>query len=204
MEESQLNAQEPPTSYKKKVVLTAIIVAWVLLLLCFIFKLFGSKVFNIVVSNQDFINACNWLDSKDGEVCKYILAALMYLVSTPFVVLASALHPSFKTKWMFIIIPSLCVVWVVKFFHSIAGMVVEAVVLIVIPCIMSKKWWTGFVGYALDLIFQLLSMYIRGQDIRLLDSSTLTTLILSIDYYIMIALFYLYVIVINNRKRGTN
>lgn len=201
MEESQLEAQDT-TSYKKKVVLIAIIVAWVLLLICFIFKLFGSKVFNIVVTNEDFINACNWLDSKDGEICKYILAATMYLVSTPFVVLASALKPSFKTKWMFIIIPSLCVVWVVKFFHSIAGMVVEAVVLIVIPCIMSKKWWTGFVGYGLHFLFQVLSMYIRGQQIKVLDTCTLTTLILTIDFYIMVALYYMYAIVINNKKGG--
>lgn len=201
MEETELTVNKPPKSYKQKVILIAIICAWVLLFVCFMFKLFGSKVFNLIVNNQDFINACYWIDN-DGEIFKYILAAVMYLVSTPFIVLASALKPTLKTKWMFVIIPSLCVVWIVKFFHSLAGMIVEAAFLIAFPAIMSRKWWTGFLGYGLDLLFQVASMFIKGQEIKMLDTSTLTTLILTIDYYIMIALFFMYVIVINNKKGG--
>ena len=202
MEENNLVAIEnKPFKAYKTVLFWAIICAWALLLVCFIFKIFGSKVFTVVVHNQDFINACYWLDN-DGEVAKYVLAAVMYLISTPFVVLASALKPSFKTKWMFIIIPSLCVIWVVKFFHSIAGMVVEAVFLITIPAVMSKKWWTGFLGYGLHFLFQVASMYIKGQEIKMLDTNTLTTLILTIDFYIMIALYYMYAILINKYKEG--
>ena len=77
------------TNYKQRVVLIAIIIAWVLLFICFMFKLFGSKVFDIAVTNQRFVNACNWLDN-DGVICKYIIAFIMYIVSTPFIVLASA------------------------------------------------------------------------------------------------------------------
>jgi len=185
-------------NYKNRVVLAAIIVAWALLLICFIFKLFGSKVFDIAVSNQDFINACNWLDT-DGIWMRYIMQIVLYLVSTTFLILASALRPSFKTKWLFIIIPILCAVWVVKFFHAIAGLVVEAVAIIVIPSVMSRKWWYGFVGYALDLLFQVLSMFIRGQDMAIFGENTILSLIMLIDYYIMIALFYLFAIVIHNR-----
>lgn len=185
--------------YKRRVVLIAIIIAWALLFICFIFKLFGSKVFDIAVSNQSFIAACNWLDT-DGIWCRYIIQIVMFLVSTTLFLLASAMKPSFKTKWLFVIIPTLCVIWVVKYFNNIAGFVLELVCYITIPALMSKKWWYGFVGVALDLLFQILSMFIRGQDMKIFQDNTILSLILTIDYYIMIALFYLFAIVFNNRK----
>ena len=185
--------------YQIRVVLTAIICAWIALVACLVFKLFGSKVFDIAITNQRFLDVCYWLDNS-GLWCKFILQILMYLVSNTFFILASSMKPNLKTKWLFIIIPTLCCLWVIKFFNSIAGFVLEIVAFITIPAIMSKKWWYGFVGVALNLLFQILSMFIRGQEMKIFDSNTILSLVLSIDYYIMIALFYLYAIVIYRNK----
>ena len=186
--------------YKVKVLLTAIICAWITLVACLIFKLFGSNVFTIAVNNNRFINICNWLDT-DGIWLRYIIQIIMYLTSNTFITLASAMHPSFKTKWLFIILPVFSCILVVKFFNSIAGFVLEIIAFIVIPAVMSKKWWYGFVGVALNIIFQVLSMFIRGQEMKIFDNNTILSLIMTIDYYIMIALFYMYSIVITNRNK---
>ena len=49
----------------KKVLRTAIVTAWAMLLFSFIFKLCGSKAFEIVAVNERFVTICNWLDEDE-------------------------------------------------------------------------------------------------------------------------------------------
>lgn len=73
--------------------------------------------------------------------------------------------------------------------------------LIVLPAIISKKWWSGFLGLALNMMFQVCSLYIRGQELAIFSDNTVLALVMSIDYYIMVALYYMYVVLIKNDNK---
>lgn len=165
-----------------------------------VFKLCGSNVFEIAVSNEQFISVCNWLDGE-GIWCNYALSAVMSITSTAFLMLAAGHDNKPTCKHLLLIGCTIIPIWVVKIFSSIAGFVLDCVSIIVVPAIISKKWWTGFVGLALNVAFQAISMFIRGIDFgHTFDDNTILSLIFSIDYYIMIALYFLYMASIKTKK----
>lgn len=185
----------------KKVIKVAIIISWVLLGVCIIFKLCGSNVFELAIKNQGFIDACAWLDT-DGRYLLYVIGFLMSVISNTFILMASALI--YKPTWkQLLLIEGVNIpVWFIKFFFPQAGFIVECVMFIVIPAIISKKWWTGFLGLALNVIFQVMSMFIKGHDMsQLMISNTILEFIFAIDYSIMVALYYLYVAMIKKSKQ---
>lgn len=185
----------------KKVVKIAIIISWCLLGACVIFKLCGSKVFELAVTNQRFISICNWLDG-DGIVLKHILAFILSIPSNTLILLASSLI--YKPTWKeLLIIEGVNIpIWFVKAFFPIPGFVLECVMFIVIPAVISRKWWTGFMGLALNVVFQLISMFLRGHDVSVMASTnTILSLVILIDYYIMVILYYLYMIMIKKSKK---
>lgn len=113
----------------------------------------------------------------------------MSITSTAFLMLAAGHDNKPTWKHLLLIGCTIIPIWVVKIFSSIAGFVFDCVSIIVIPAIISKKWWTGFVGLALNVAFQAISMFIRGIDFgHTFDDNTILSLVFSIDYYIMIAL----------------
>ena len=126
----------------KKVLRTAIVTAWAMLLFSFIFKLCGSKAFEIVAVNERFVTICNWLDN-DGEIAKYALMLVMYYVSTIFIILASSLKIKLSGKEFILTTILLVAVWIVKLFYPKIGFVVESLELIIVPSILSRKIWTG-------------------------------------------------------------
>ena len=80
----------------KKVIKVAIIISWVLLGVCIIFKLCGSNVFELAIKNQGVIDACAWLDT-DGRYLLYVIGFLMSVISNTFILMASALI--YKPTW---------------------------------------------------------------------------------------------------------
>jgi hypothetical protein len=55
-----------------------------------------------------------------------------------------------------------------------------------------KTWYYGIVGFVLNLSFQAVSLITKDIGIKITDESTLITVILMLDYYIMMALYYFY------------
>lgn len=165
-----------------------------------IFKLCGSTAFDIAVKDERFIGICNWLDT-DGKFCLYVLGFTMSITSNTFILLASSLEPKPTPKHLALLEGVNIPVWFVKFFFPKIGFGVECVMLIVLPAIISKKWWSGFLGLALNMMFQVCSLYIRGQELAIFSDNTVLALIMSIDYYIMVALYYMYVVLIKNKNK---
>lgn len=185
----------------KRVLKTCIIICWCLLACCMLFKLFGSRAFEIVVDNKRFIEICNWLDS-DGIWCRYALAFTLSTTSTTFIMLSSSLTPKPNIKQLALILGTIIPTWGVKLFYPLIGFILDCVIIIVMPAIISKKWWTGFVGLALNFAFQLMSAYIKSVDITTtMSQNTILALVFSIDYYIMIAIYYMYIVAIKNKKK---
>lgn len=183
----------------KKVLKWAIIVAWCFLGACIIFKLCGSNVFEATSLNPRFVEICDWL-SKDGKYVYYVIGFIVSVVSNTFILLASSLTAK-PTISQLIFIESINIpVWFVKFFFPTAGFICECLMFVILPAVISKKWWTGFVGLAINFVFQLASMFIRGQGLEIFADNVIFSIIFSIDYYIMIALCFMYVCYINNKK----
>lgn len=185
----------------KKAIKTCIIICWCLLATCMIFKLCGSKIFEVAVTNQRFIDICNWLDGK-GIYAKYVLAGIMSITSTTFLMLSASFAPKPNRKQIILILCVVIPIWFVKVFFAKIGFILDCVSIIVVPAIISKKWWAGFLGLILNIAFQVASMYIRGIEVAtIFASNTILSLIFSIDYYIMIALYYMYTITIKIKKK---
>lgn len=183
----------------KKAIKTCIIICWCLLATCMIFKLCGSKIFEVAVTNQRFIDICNWL-SSEGIYVTYIVGGTLSIISNTFIILSSGLTPKPSWKQLLVIESVNIPVWFIKFFFPKIGFAVECVMFIVLPAILSKKWWTGFLGLALNVLFQVASLYIRGKELAIFADNVIFTIIFAIDYYIMIALYYMYMCLIKTKK----
>jgi hypothetical protein len=130
----------------------------------------------------------------------YALALILYVSSTCFIILAESFLKKPNKKDIIFICAVLICVWFSQFLSMIIKTVIEAIVIISMPIILnvrkyhiSKIWYWGIIGYALDWAFQILSFVAKNIGINILKENSLIALILMIDYYIMISLYYLHI-----------
>lgn len=172
---------------------TLIISCWIVLIACFLIKILGGNWFEIICNNENFINICDWIDSN---ISKYILMGVFYVASTYLICLCIYNKKIFTTLYL---IPFALVVYLTKIFIPILAVVLELFLLILLPLILEKfkNWKRVILLFSLLLLYQFISLITRNIGLTITrDLCTLEGLILQIDYYIMIALTYLY----NNRK----
>lgn len=55
-----------------------------------------------------------------------------------------------------------------------------------------KRWKSILIGTLLTLVFQSISLILKFNNFTMFDENTLMVMILSIDYYIMLILYWLY------------
>lgn len=177
-----------------------IITCWVLLVTAVIVKLCGANIFNIVVNNQNFINACDYIDNHLW--LKYILATIVYIPSTYLIYLTMTKQKIGKDLW-FILVCLPCST--LKGLNQYIGMAYEIIIiLLLIPLLRckGKNWLLVLIGIAVIILFQQISLWIRNLGFYLEKDYFLLNLIMLIDYYIMVVLYYLHVQYILNRKKG--
>ena len=63
-------------NYRQIMLKRAIISCWVILVVCFIIKLFGGNFFAIVCNDEKFIKVCEFINNS---VIKYIIYYLLFL-----------------------------------------------------------------------------------------------------------------------------
>lgn len=168
---------------------TLIISCWAVLIGCFIIKLLGGDWFNIISNNQNFINICNYLDNS---WIKYIVSTSVYVPSSYLIYLCLTKQKLFNDWWvMIILIPaSYC-----KMNITFMGWIIDIFVWLILPLIKGKfkNWLWVISGIILIIAFQFISLLTRSININLTNETSLIALILQIDYYIMIILYYLYI-----------
>lgn len=186
----------------------AIIACWVMLVACFAIKLFGGNWFEVVCTNEHFLNICNFLDNH--LFFQDFIAICLYIFSTYFMVLSCSLliYPNKKQKIAILVVLisifiSQYVNEYIKFFSEIFMFISMPIILRVmdgnnIKRSIKKYWYCGFVGLSLITAFQLISMFVRNIEFWIMKENTLISLMLLTDYYIMIFLYYLYV----KQKKG--
>ena len=171
---------------------TLIISCWVVLLCCFVVKLLGGNFFEIVCENEKFIRFCEFVETN---WLKYPIALITYVLST-FIYMLGVIKKKTtkydKLQLIFILITF----WILKVFlsqYTIVIFIIDALFTIVVPILFNKEnWLMSIIGYGLIILFQVISLVIKNIGVKMIDSSTFVSLIFSIDYYIMICLFYLY------------
>lgn len=177
---------------------TLLIASWVVLFVCFIIKLFGGNWFNIICENKTFIDLCYVLDYTKA---KYIVSTIVYTTSSYLIYLCLSKQKLFNDLWILaLLIPaSWC-----KENIAIVGWIIDILVWIVIPVIKVKiknSWWVAM-GIVLILVFQLVSLFTKNININLTNESSLVALIMQIDYYIMIILYYLYIQLYKRKEKN--
>lgn len=181
----------------------AIILCWIMLFACFLIKIFGGNWFEVICTNEHFIKACDFIDNR--IVIKYIIAFIIYIPSTYFLMLSMCLLPNPNKFEKTIILSTMILIWFSQFISEYLKFFLEICMFISLPMFIWRKriykaWYYGILGFIMNFLFQILSLLTRNIGIQIVDDSTLLSLILMIDYYIMIALYYLYIKLFRKEK----
>jgi hypothetical protein len=134
------------------------------------------------------------------------------MFGTYLMILSCACVPRANTEQKIVILASLSACFLLNYMSAIVKFAIETVCFMVLPIFIlctngmeikeaiKRHWYCGFVGMGLIFAFQLISMYLRDVNFWIMHENTLTSLMLLIDYYIMIVLYHLYV----KLKKGGN
>lgn len=188
-----------------KAVKRAIILCWIMLIVCFIIKLFGGNWFEIICNNEHFINICKFID--EHLILNYCLSFPVYAIPTYFIVLSCCVRGESNLAQKIVVLIFVVGVWASQFIFPWVKLILEIVMFLALPtilCLMKrdktnrkqefkKSWYLGIIACAIILVFQLISLLVKNIGIKVIDESLLTSIMFSIDYYIMTALYCLYI-----------
>ena len=178
-----------------------IISCWVLLVIAMILKLLGSDWFIATSDNKRFIKLCDYID--DHYVLQSIIYAIIGFISCNIYYMAVLQEKRITKKSLKWIIPVLIYSIAKAFlgiYMSVVFVLLDFFMTIGLPIIIDKKSWKlAIIGTILLWVFQLISLIAKMNNYKMFDNNTLIDIILNIDYYIMLVLFYLYVI---SRKKN--
>lgn len=181
----------------------AIVLCWIMLVACFVIKLFGGNWFDIVCTNEHFSNFCKYVD--ENIWIKYAIAFAVYIPQMFMFYCASSCLGNPNKQQKFLILYFVLFSWFSQFIHIYVKFAVEVLVVLACPITLrvlfnneklttqfKKCWYYGIIGFSLNICFQFISLLTKNIGIKITHDSTLVTIILMIDYYIMIILYYCY------------
>lgn len=183
----------------------AIALCWIMLVACFVVKLFGGNWFEVVCTNEHFLQVCKFIENN--RIVYETISFVMYVVPTVFIVLSFSLVPNPSAKQVAAIVYVLIFLWSTTFVSLNLKLFLEPIAFIILPIglnyakskdtnfksVLKKTWYYGMVGYAMSFSFQLISLLTRNLGIKIISDDVVVTFIMLIDYYIMLLLYYLYV-----------
>ena len=179
-----------------KILKRIIIVSWVALIVCFLVKLLGGNIFEIVCSNERFIAICNYADNHLWLYC--IMVSLHSVIVSYFIVCAMCGKLHLNT-WQTIVlmVGNVAGSCIKSFGFNMIGLVFDLFNAIIFPCIctlkLPKRHWFVLMGNGLLLVFQVISMVTKNFGLNIITvNGLLISIIFSIDVSIMSILYYLY------------
>lgn len=174
-----------------------IISCWSLLLVCCLIKLLGANIFLASTDNVRFIELCGLIDNS---FIKYILYFIVNVTSTSIYFMAVLKETKPNIKWL---IPySVYSIFKLIFNElDVLFFIGDVPFMIALPILLDKKKWKRIlIGFGLNLGFQLISQFVKLDNFTMFDENTLMVIILMIDYYIMLILYWLYSIKDKDKK----
>ena len=174
------------------IVRITIVLCWLSLFSFWIVKIFCNEIFEIAVQNENFIK---FSDLLQNTWLKHLVSFVTISVSS-YLMLGAVFQNAKLKEWkLFYYIFLAITSWIVANFVNvqIIKLLWSYTVVLIASLIFNIGWkkLLGFICIALDFAFCTLSMITRNIDIVVL-SNYFVALILSIDLYIMYALYYLY------------
>lgn len=189
---------------KEKYIKRVIVIAWVALAICFVIKLFGGNLFEIVCKNETFIAVCEFCDNNWWA--RYIIGLANTLLSTYLFIMAVIQDIKLKL-WKHIVLICTCTIGVaIKLWNENIGWVFDIWQMFIMPAIFIgkdfKQYWKVLLGVALLLVFQVVSLFVKNLAIHTVTSinSLVVSLIYSLDITIMLVIYFLYAYFIKIKK----
>lgn len=177
-------------NYKQIVLKRMILVCWLLLIICFIIKIFGGNFFEFIGESKviDYIVNNKWL------LC--IIQSIIY-ISTTFITLLIILENKHKKLSLILSIIMNIEKQIIDLdiiFYYIS-FIVEFVSLIIIPIMLNrdKILYVIFIN-ALIILFQVISLFTKNIGLISFPYEDIVGFVYMIDYYIMLTISLLYVI----------
>lgn len=168
-----------------------IIVCWVVYIICFILKLCGANWFKIACTNEDFINACNYVDNTKWLLMT--ISALNFVILCSLIILAMLGQKFYTPLQAIVFIPLFVITSIVGWYNSIANTILSFIVFLLPIAFNYKKWYRVLIGIFLYIVFQLISILTKSVDeFYLNNTSSLVAIILQIDVYILALIYYLF------------
>ena len=184
--------------YKEIILKRAIILCWVLLIICFIIKLCGGNYFNIVCNNKNFIKFCNFIENS---IIKYIIYLFSFIFSS--YLLLKIVKPDFKILSLKSLLFLICciIVWAFKLLielniftmNTLIVNILDFVILYILLVIFTKRPLLSIFAVILLFVFSIISSLVKGIgiDSSITDNYFVAQIFL-IDYYLMLVLSVLY------------
>lgn len=180
---------------KERYLKRVIIVCWIALAICFGIKLFGGNLFEIMCENENFIKVCNYADNHFWAY--YLINALYCFVSLYFFTLAICGKKSFRKWELLVVIATVIVGTLVKYFNQYVGLVFDVWQFIIMPCVFTldnkRRHIYVIPANILLFVFQAISIFVKNIEFGILtDKGLLISMIYSIDVLLMVLLYYGY------------
>lgn len=173
----------------KKVFITMLCLSVSFLALCYFLKFFFPQEFVMAVENERIIQIANFIDSN--FILYYIVGGLSAFI-TYWLYCCACTHKLYLKWYECLII--LAVVVICRIFNYVDINIMTAVSIssfIFLPALFKGDIKTTAIVYTIHCINQSLTLSIRNLVAYVLNMTTITTMILSIDMYIWLILFYI-------------
>lgn len=172
-----------------------IVVCWIALAICFGIKLFGGNLFEIMCENENFIKVCEYADNHFWAY--YLINALYCFVSLHFFTLAICGKKSFRKWELLVVIATVIIGTLIKYFNQYVGLVFDVWQFIIMPCVFTldnkRRHIYVIPANILLFVFQAISMFVKNIEFGILtDKGLLISMIYSIDVLLMVLLYYGY------------
>lgn len=171
-----------------------LITCWCVLGLCLVIKIFRSDLFIAHTSCKAFQDFCLFVDNND--FVKYGLINLpINIVSCSIYYMAILQESKITKKSLKWLIPLIIYAIIKAIFNKYDKLfyVLDIIMMLELPIAIDKtKWVWAIISFGATLLFQALSMIMKMNHYGMFDNDTVIFIILNIDYYIMLVIYYLY------------
>lgn len=171
-----------------------LITCWCVLGLCLVIKIFRNDLFIAHTSNKVFQDFCSYVDNN--SFVKYGLINLPINILSCSIYYMAVLQENKLTKHSLKWLIPLVIYAIIKTIfnrHDKVFYVVDIIMMIGLPIVIDKsKWLWAIISFGATLLFQALSMIMKMNHYEMFDNNTIVFIILNIDYYIMLIIYYLY------------
>lgn len=167
----------------------ALITCMVMLFVCIVLKIFGVEWFNLDTS----IPLLNKIDEivMNSEVLSFLYSYVLLYINGLLMIMCSIGRLIRKTKILYTVFIAVSVI----FGNFVYMPVIDTLMLLIICMIEEPKRSTilNYIGiFVLNILYQSISLYIRDLGFHFSNYGLVTSVLLNIDYYIMLVITYLY------------